>query len=144
MAKAVAASGAVRISAPRASMRARRQELALRASTTTTRTPRPAPAVARAMPWLPELTVTTPLLPRPITWFSAPRNLNAPEVCRNSSFSVDATPGSPIRAPSIDTTGVRTTCGARRAAAAAIAWAVTDADVTAPREAGRRRARAAP
>src|SRR5688572_7988250 len=82
-------------------------------------------ANATAAPWLPPEAATTPAagISRESRWLNAPRALNDPACCRNSSLKTRRTSGSPKSAPSTSRTGVRRTNLAMRSAVARIACA---------------------
>src|SRR5437867_2467758 len=74
-------------------------------------------AKATAAPWLPPDAATTPDfgISRVSRFVNAPRALNDPARCVNSSLSVTRRPGMPISPPSTSTTGVRRMYGAMTA-----------------------------
>ncbi len=96
---------------------------AVRGMTTVAFTSRAAAITARAIPWLPPLTATTPAArsasPSERSLAVAPRALNEPVRCSSSSFATTGTPSSAVR-PGLGTVGVRTTCPAMRCAAASM------------------------
>ena len=76
---------------------------------------------ARAIPWLPPLTATTPAARSASlsdsSFAVAPRALNEPVRWSSSSLTVTGAPSS-ADSPGLGTVGVRTTCPAIRPAAA--------------------------
>src|SRR5207237_1314605 len=73
-------------------------------------------AYATAAPWLPPDAAATPGggIARVSRLANAPRTLNEPECCRNSSFNVSGNGARPMSLPLVATTGVSRMDGVRR------------------------------